>query len=158
WSARRGEPISVITWDSVDQFSDDPDYLKHATTDADRKRLESPKGEYRNPANAIMLVEDNTKVPENAIFIFRDLDEYLLPAGNEPLRRRLRSIAEQYRISNSEIHHTLIIISAQLNIPDKLKQSITVLEYQLPTMEEHCLTVDYVVTSIKHDPKSKSKP
>lgn len=154
----RGKHISVITWDSVDAFVDDPAAFRQEGASVDRKRLESnpPRVDYKNPHTAIAAVEDPKLVPESAIFIFRDLDEYLTPTGNEPLRRRLRSLAEQYRITNATMQHTLIILSPRVDVPEKLKQSITVLEYQLPTLEEHVKTVEYVQQSIQYEKRANA--
>ncbi|MBE9139870.1 AAA family ATPase [Nodosilinea sp. LEGE 07088] len=78
----------------------------------------------RNPLQALELVE---KLPATApaVFVLRDFHRFL---DDIAVSRKLRNLAR--RLKNQP--KTLIILSAQLTIPDELSEIVTVLEFTLP--------------------------
>ena len=82
----------------------------------------------RNPLQALELVE---KLPATAaaVFILRDFHRFL---DDIAISRKLRNLA---RLLKSQPKN-LVIISAQIAIPDDLSEVLTVLEFPLPTAVE----------------------
>ncbi|MBD2232076.1 AAA family ATPase [Phormidium tenue] len=78
----------------------------------------------RNPLQALELVE---KLPATApaIFVLRDFHRFL---DDVAISRKLRNLARRLKAQPK----TLIILSAQLTIPDELSETVTVLEFTLP--------------------------
>ncbi|MGG6241991.1 AAA family ATPase [Nodosilinea sp. AN01ver1] len=78
----------------------------------------------RNPLQALELVE---KLPAtaSAVFVLRDFHRFL---DDVAVSRKLRNLARRLKAQPK----TLIILSAQLTIPDELSETVTVLEFTLP--------------------------
>lgn len=78
----------------------------------------------RNPLQALELVE---KLPATApaVFVLRDFHRFL---DDVAISRKLRNLARRLKAQPK----TLIILSAQLTIPDELSETVTVLEFTLP--------------------------
>ena len=104
---------AVYTWDYVDGYQGNPN--------------DSGFGR-RNPLQALDLIE---KVPASAaaIFVLRDYHRFL---DDIAVSRKLRNLQ---RLLKSQ-PKTIIILSAQLTIPDELSNLITVLEFPLPDVAE----------------------
>ncbi|MEB3312595.1 MAG: AAA family ATPase [Cyanobacteriota bacterium] len=100
----------VYTWDFVDGYQGN-------LNDAGFGR--------RNPLQALELLE---KLPATAagVFILRDFDRFLEDIA---ISRKLRNLARRLKAQPK----TLIILSAQLRIPEDLAETITLLEFTLPT-------------------------
>ena len=104
---------AVYTWDYVDGYQGNPN--------------DSGFGR-RNPLQALDLIE---KVPASAaaIFVLRDYHRFL---DDIAISRKLRNLQ---RLLKSQ-PKTIVILSAQLTIPDELSNLITVLEFPLPDVAE----------------------
>ncbi|MEM9090258.1 MAG: AAA family ATPase [Cyanobacteria bacterium P01_F01_bin.53] len=104
---------AVYTWDYVDGYQGNP------TDNGFGKR---------NPLQALELIE---KVPASAaaIFVLRDYHRFL---DDIAISRKLRNLM---RLLKSQ-PKTIVILSAQLTIPDELSNIITVLEFPLPDVSE----------------------
>ncbi|HSM84426.1 MAG TPA: AAA family ATPase [Nodosilinea sp.] len=78
----------------------------------------------RNPLQALELVE---KLPTAApaVFVLRDFHRFL---DDVAVSRQLRNLARRLKAQPK----TLVILSAQLTIPDELGETVTVLEFTLP--------------------------
>ncbi len=78
----------------------------------------------RNPLQALELVE---KLPATAaaVFVLRDFHRFL---DDVAIARKLRNLARRLKAQPK----TLVILSAQLTIPDELSETVTVLEFTLP--------------------------
>ena len=128
----------IITWDCVDGFS--AEALKQ-----DKK--------YRLPVEALRgLGEDNLVTGANNMFIFRDLDDYQA----DPLVRRLiRSLCEGNKLVNKRHKRPLIVISPKLQIHDKLKTAMSVLEFSLPNESRLERTFKFVQSSVQSKDKHK---
>ncbi len=133
----------VITWDCFEGFSYGP--------------LKDHAAKYKNPLAALEAICDeaifplNNKETGNHVFVFRDLDDFMVDVH---VRRRLRSLAEGNRLVNRKFKRPLVIISPTLNIPPKLKASITVLDFNLPGETKLRRQIEFVRQSIEsRDPK-----
>ncbi|WP_019502332.1 AAA family ATPase [Pseudanabaena sp. PCC 6802] len=101
----------VYIWDFVDGYQGNP-------TDAGVGK--------RNPLQALELVE---KVAQGAVFILRDFDRFL---DDVAIARKLRNLARRLKSEPQNI----IILASQVNIPDRLGEVITILEFPLPETAE----------------------
>ncbi len=117
-----GGDRAVYTWDYVDGYQGNP-------TDNGFGR--------RNPLQALELIE---KVPATAaaIFVFRDYHRFLEDIA---ISRKLRNLLRLLKAQPKNI----VILSAQLSIPDELSSSITVLEFPLPDGAEIRTEVDRIL-------------
>ena len=115
---------AVYTWDYVDGYQGNP------TDNGFGKR---------NPLQALELIE---KVPTSAaaIFVLRDYHRFL---DDIAISRKLRNLM---RLLKSQ-PKTIIILSAQLTIPDELSNIITVLEFPLPEVSEIRAEVDQILSA-----------
>ena len=104
---------AVYTWDYVDGYQGNP-------TDQGFGR--------RNPLQALELIE---KIPAAAatLFVLRDFHRFLEDIS---ISRKLRNLLKLLKSQPK----TIIILSAQLSIPDELSNTITVLEFPLPDVSE----------------------
>lgn len=104
---------AVYTWDFVDGYQGNPN-------DEGFGR--------RNPLQALELVE---KLPASAaaVFILRDFHRFL---DDIAISRKLRNLA---RLLKSQPKN-LVLLAAQLTIPDDLSEVLTVLEFPLPSASE----------------------
>ncbi|MGB3294180.1 MAG: AAA family ATPase [Phormidesmis sp.] len=104
---------AVYTWDYVDGYQGNPNDHGFGR---------------RNPLQALELIE---KVPASAaaIFVLRDYHRFL---DDISISRKLRNLQ---RLLKSQ-PKSIVILSAQLTIPDELSNLITVLEFPLPDASE----------------------
>ena len=104
---------AVYTWDYVDGYQGNPN--------------DNGFGR-RNPLQALELIE---KVPSSAaaLFVLRDYHRFL---DDIAISRKLRNLLRLLKAQPKNI----IILSAQLTIPDELSSIITVLEFPLPGVSE----------------------
>jgi ATP-dependent 26S proteasome regulatory subunit len=103
----------VYTWDFVDGYQGNP-------TDAGFAQ--------RNPLQALELVERMaTNVP--AVVLLRDFHRFL---DDISVARKLRNLA---RLLKSQ-PKTIVMVSHRVEVPDDLKELITILEFPLPTVAE----------------------
>jgi hypothetical protein len=94
----------------------------------------------RNPLQALELLE---KLPTSAaaIFVLRDFHRFL---DDIAISRKLRNLARSLKSQPKN----LIILSSQLTIPEELSETITVLEFALPTVDEIRQEVDQLLRSM----------
>lgn len=104
---------SVYIWDFVEGYQGNPN-------DAGFGR--------RNPLQALELIE---KLPATAaaIFVLRDFHRFL---DDIAIARKLRNLARLLKAQPKNI----VLLSAQLSVPDDLSEDITILEFPLPTVAE----------------------
>jgi SpoVK/Ycf46/Vps4 family AAA+-type ATPase len=98
---------SVFTWDFVDGYQGN-------NTDLGAGK--------RNPLQALEFVE---KIATGAVFILRDFDRFL---DDVAIARKLRNLVRRLKSEPQNI----IILAANINIPDNLSEVVTVLEFPLP--------------------------
>ena len=104
---------AIYTWDYVDGYQGNPN--------------DNGFGR-RNPLQALELIE---KIPSSAaaLFVLRDYHRFL---DDIAISRKLRNLLRLLKAQPKNI----IILSAQLTIPDDLSNIITVLEFPLPDAGE----------------------
>jgi SpoVK/Ycf46/Vps4 family AAA+-type ATPase len=84
----------------------------------------------KNPLEALEFIEKLT--PETkALFILKDFDNFLKDFS---IIRKLKNLAKNLKTQSKNI----IIISTEINIPDSLRELITVVNFPLPTLQEIC--------------------
>jgi len=110
---------AVYIWDFVDGYQGNPNDLGFGK---------------RNPLQALEFLE---KLPAAApaIFILRDFQRFL---DDVSISRKLRNLARLLKSQPKNI----VIISAQIAIPDDLTEVLTVLEFALPTAAEIKIEVE----------------
>lgn len=100
---------SIYTWDFIDGYVGNPSDNGFAS---------------RNPLQALEIVEKLT--PENpAIIILRDFHLFLTDIS---IARKLKNLTRTSRNQSK----TIVIVAPEINIPDALKEFITVIEFKLP--------------------------
>jgi len=98
------------------------------------------------------LVALNHVVEENepAIYIFKDFHAFL-GKTNFAVIRKLRDIAHNLKSS----FKTVVLLSPFLGLPPELEKDITVIDYQLPCLEELNTLLDQIINEVKDNPKIK---
>jgi SpoVK/Ycf46/Vps4 family AAA+-type ATPase len=94
----------------------------------------------RNPLQALEFVE---KLPLSApaIFILRDFHRFLEDVS---ISRKLRNLARKLKSQPKN----LVLLSANLNIPNDLSEVLTILEFPLPKAPEIQLEVERLLTGL----------
>lgn len=133
--------VPVTHWDIFEGFDNDA----------------IPKDDkHKNPVHALSLMADENAFKSGSskknIVIFRDLDDFLT---DPHVRRRIRSLAEGNRLVNPKASRWIVIISPVLNIPQKLKSCITVLNFDLPDEVALRRQINFLKESIS-DPKKRA--
>ena len=84
----------------------------------------------KNPLEALEFIEKLT--PETkALFILKDFDNFLKDFS---IIRKLKNLGRSLKTQSKNI----IIVSTEVNIPDSLRELITVVKFPLPTLQEIC--------------------
>jgi AAA+ superfamily predicted ATPase len=104
---------AIYTWDFVDGYRGNPNDEGYAR---------------RNPLQALEFVES---LPASApgIFILRDFHRFL---DDLAISRKLRNLARTLKSQPKN----LVLLAPRIEIPEDLSESITVMEFPLPTPEE----------------------
>ncbi len=121
-----GGSRAVYTWDYVDGYQGNP----------------NDKGfGRRNPLQALELIE---KLPASAaaIFVLRDYHRFL---DDIAISRKLRNLLKLLKAQPKNI----VILSAQLTVPEELSSSITILEFPLPSTSEIRVEVERLLGASK---------
>ncbi len=123
-SAKSQGDRAVYIWDFVDGYQGNPNDVGFGK---------------RNPLQALEFVE---KLPASApaIFILRDFSRFLEDIS---ISRKLRNLA---RLLKSQPKN-LVVLSAQLSIPDDLSEVLTVLEFPLPIAPEIAREVERLMSA-----------
>ena len=104
---------SIYTWDFIDGYTGNPNDNGFAA---------------KNPLQALEIVEKLT-IESPAIIILKDFHLFL---SDISVSRKLKNLAKVSRNKSK----TIIIVAPEINIPDSLKEFITVLEFKLPYPNE----------------------
>ena len=97
----------------------------------------------KNPLEALELVEKLT--PETvSVFILKDYDNFLKDLS---IIRKLKNLNKDLKTQPKN----LIIISSEVNIPDSLKELITVIEFPLPTYLEIQEELKRLINSLQQE-------
>lgn len=111
-SAQQLNSRNVYTWDFVDGYQGNPN-------DAGVAR--------RNPLQALEHIE---KLPESvaALFVLRDYHRFLEDVA---ISRKLRNLSRRLKSQAKNI----LLLAPQVEIPDDLAETVTVIEFALPDVE-----------------------
>ena len=104
---------TYYSWDFINGYQGNPNDSKFAA---------------KNPLEALELVEKLT-TETAAVFILKDYDNFLKDLS---IIRKLKNLNKDLKTQQKN----LIIISPEVNIPDSLKELITVIEFPLPNYNE----------------------
>jgi SpoVK/Ycf46/Vps4 family AAA+-type ATPase len=117
---------TYYAWDFVEGYQGNPNDIGFAA---------------RNPLEALDLTEKLT--PETAaVFVLKDYDNFFKDFS---IIRKLKNLSRTLKTQPKNI----IIISSELNIPDSLREIITVLKFPLPTYSEILEELKRLTTSIQ---------
>jgi len=117
---------TYYAWDFVEGYQGNPNDIGFAS---------------RNPLEALDLAEKLT--PETAaVFVLKDYDNFFKDFS---IIRKLKNLSRNLKTQPKNI----IIISSELNVPDSLKEFITVLKFPLPTYSEISEELTRLTTSIQ---------
>ena len=95
----------------------------------------------RNPVEALELIERLTP-QTSAVFVLKDYNNFL---KDLLVTRKLKNLSRTLKTQPKNI----IIVSSEINIPDSLKEIITLKEFPLPTYNEICEELQRLVTSLE---------
>ena len=124
---------AVYVWDFVDGYRGNPN-------DVGAGR--------RNPLQALEFVE-KLSPSASAVLILRDFHRFL---DDIAISRKLRNLARLLRSQPKNI----VILSAQLTIPDELSELLTVLEFPLPTVDEIHSEIETLLGAMGNLPEPKA--
>ena len=116
---------NIYVWDFVDGYQGNPN-------DAGVAR--------RNPLQALEHIE---KLPESvaALFVLRDYHRFL---DDVAISRKLRNLARRFKSQAKNI----LLLAPQVQIPDDLAETVTVLEFALPSVEDIDVEVSRLLGSL----------
>ena len=98
----------------------------------------------------LLALENVIELLEPAIFLFKDFHAYI----DEPsVRRKLREVSNYLRNS----YKTLVLVAPILRLPPELEKDITVLDFDLPTMDDLNELLQRVIFDVKGNPEIKIK-
>jgi ATP-dependent 26S proteasome regulatory subunit len=85
---------------------------------------------------------------DSAVFLLKDFHSYL----QDPIIvRKLRDLTFALKRS----YKTLVILSPILELPRELEKEVTVVDYELPTLDEIGAQLDRIIEQVKHDERIK---
>jgi ATPase family associated with various cellular activities (AAA) len=119
---------NIRFWDCAKGFTDGTNKVLNAVTD---------------PLAALEYVEGNK---ERALFVFRDLNEFM--TQDAYVRRALRSLGRTLQGTAYGDARAIIVLSASAEIPPSLEAQVTVLNWPLPDRDEMGALLDDVVLSL----------
>jgi hypothetical protein len=119
---------TYYSWDFVEGYQGNPNDVGFAA---------------KSPLEALELVEKLT--PETAsVFVLKDYDNFLKDLS---ITRKLKNLSRVLKTQPKN----LIIISPEVNIPDTLREFITLIDFPLPTYNEIYEELVRLMTSLKQD-------
>ena len=126
-------PRAYYSWDFIEGFKGNPNDKGFAA---------------RNPLEALEFVDKLT--PETAaIFVLKDYDNFL---NDISVTRKLKNLGRTLKLQPKN----LVIVSSELNIPDTLKEFITVIELPLPTYAEISSELKRLMSSLEQKISDKT--
>lgn len=132
--------MSVITWDHFQGF----EVLAAEGTQA--VAIPNEYAKLIDPTAALRtLLPSGTKWPENAFFVFRDLDDFF---GVPSVRRALRDLIETSQLVNQKMRHPIVVTSPGSMITPKLRACFTHVEFTLPDEAQLTKTFKWLQDSL----------
>lgn len=139
--------VQVVFWDHYDGF--------HGPENFKLDPIHAAAG--KEPPAAMKLLGDSSPIgdsaknptkgplPNNTIYVFRDIDDYFhVPQ----IRRAIRSLAVGQRLVCAGHFRPIIILSPKLDIPAKLRSHMTILDFNLPNEEKLGTSVEFIRASV----------
>jgi SpoVK/Ycf46/Vps4 family AAA+-type ATPase len=96
--------------------------------DGYKNYLQNPKFAAKNPLQALELIE-SLKIDTGTIFILKDFHKFLFDIS---ISRKIKNLLKILRTQSK----TIIILSSEIEIPKELRDSITNLEFLLPSTNQ----------------------
>ena len=97
----------------------------------------------RNPLEALDLIDKLT--PETAsLFVLKDYDNFLKDFS---VVRKLKNLSRSLKTQPKNI----IIVSSEINIPDSLKEFVTLLEFPLPSYSDIVEELNRLISSLQQE-------
>jgi SpoVK/Ycf46/Vps4 family AAA+-type ATPase len=128
YCAKKYVARTYYSWDFVDGYQGNPNDKGFAA---------------RNPLEALDLIDKLT--PETAsLFVLKDYDNFLKDFS---VIRKLKNLSRSLKTQPKNI----IIISSEINIPDSLKEFITLLEFPLPNYAEILEELNRLTSSLQQE-------
>ncbi len=119
---------TYYSWDFIDGYEGNPNDKGFAA---------------RNPVEALDLIEKLT--PETAsLFVLKDYDNFLKDFS---VVRKLKNLSRSLKTQPKNI----IIVSSEVNIPDSLKEFVTLLEFPLPSYSEILEELNRLTSSLQQN-------
>jgi SpoVK/Ycf46/Vps4 family AAA+-type ATPase len=119
---------TYYSWDFVDGYQGNPNDVGFAA---------------RNPLEALDLI-DKLTAETASLFILKDYDNFLKDFS---VIRKLKNLSRSLKTQPKNI----IIISSEINIPDSLKEFVTLLEFPLPTYSEITEELNRLISSLQQE-------
>jgi SpoVK/Ycf46/Vps4 family AAA+-type ATPase len=132
FSAKQQGNRPVYTWDFVDGYQGNPNDTGFGR---------------RNPLQALELIEKLTP-DASGVFILRDFQRFLEDVA---IARKLRNLSQKLKAQPKNI----VIIASQIVIPPDLSESLTVVEFPLPTAPEIRQEIDKLLAASNQNVGSK---
>ena len=128
YSTKKYLSRAYYSWDFVEGYKGNPNDTGFAT---------------KNPLEALELPDKLT--PETgAVFVLKDYDNFLKDLS---IIRKLKNLSRSLKTQPKNI----IIISPEVNIPETLREFVTLIEFPLPTYSEINEELFRLMTSLKQD-------
>ena len=119
---------TYYSWDFIDGYQGNPNDTGFAA---------------KSPLEALELVEKLT--PETAsVFVLKDYDNFLKDFS---ITRKLKNLSRKLKTQPKNI----VIISSEINIPDSLKEYVTLLEFPLPNYSEILEELNRLISSLQQE-------
>merc|ERR1712070_765859 len=119
---------TYYSWDFVDGYKGNPNDTGFAS---------------RNPLEALDLIDKLT--PETAsLFILKDYDNFLKDFS---VVRKLKNLSRSLKTQPKNI----IIVSSEINIPNSLKEFVTLLEFPLPSYAGILEELNRLISSLQQE-------
>jgi len=132
YCAKKYVTRTYYSWDFVEGYQGNPNDTGFAA---------------RNPLEALDLMDKLT--PETgSLFILKDYDNFLKEYS---IIRKLKNLSRSLKTQPKNI----IILSPEINIPDSLKEFVTLLEFPLPSYTEIVEELKRLTTSLQQDISSE---
>ena len=119
---------TYYSWDFIDGYQGNPNDVGFAT---------------KNPLEALDLVDKLTSETAS-IFILKDYDNFLKDLS---VTRKLKNLSKSLKTQPKNI----VIISSEVNVPDTLREYVTLIEFPLPSYAEILEELTRLITSLQQD-------
>jgi hypothetical protein len=119
---------TFYSWDFIDGYQGNPNDTGFAL---------------KNPLEALELVEKLTSETAS-IFILKDYDNFLKDLS---IIRKLKNLSKTLKTQPKNI----VIVSSEVNIPDTLREYITLIEFPLPSYNEILDELNRLMTSLQQE-------